>query len=376
MRENEKFDRLDRNLCQRLYKKELYDSLFDPTKLQNLKFGSKFYASQLFELECFVDELQSNDETPFVQCFGNGGRKEYAHASLASQYFGLMPDFIDVVNMLSPRYDYNERVNAFITGCRSMGLLSERLKWNNIYVDPKITYPRFDGASAAEIFNTLVKNIRSEWKKKNIQAKVNARKKDAIERHVAYSKYVDSLYDDGCASLMVLRINLGYKEQSANSINILDIRKDLNHLFEYKHSNSIFDFMKGYIAKLKYDVDKGIYWHVLFFFDGSKRNNSSHIHSAENIGEYWETTITKGRGDYWKINDNAYHYDAGRRGIWVINLSDAELRKNLKEFVVGDLCKVDQFIKPKLGKRVKLIRRGNFPKKIVKKRGRPRKQVA
>lgn len=174
---------------------------------------------------------------------------------------------------------------------------------------------------------------------------------------------------------MVLQINLGYKKQYANSIHIHEIKKDLNHLLRNKRCNSIFHSRKGYIAKLEYRVDKGIYWHILFFLDDSEGKNSSHIHSVEDFGEYWDDTITKGRGDYWKANANVYHNDAGRGGIWVINLSDTKLRNNLKESVIGYLCKVDQFIKPKFGPGVELFRSGYLPKKPVKKRGRPRKQL-
>lgn len=58
-----------------------------------------------------------------------------------------------------------------------MGLLSEHLDWRNIHSDSKKIDPRFGDVSAAEIFNKLVKAIRSEWKTKKIQAKVNAMKK-------------------------------------------------------------------------------------------------------------------------------------------------------------------------------------------------------
>jgi hypothetical protein len=132
-----------------------------------------------------------------VLCPGSGGEKEYALASLAHKYFGFMHDFIRVVNMLSPKYDYNERINVFITCCHAMGLLSECRDRRYIWViDPETTYPCFGGVSAPEIFNTLVKNIRSEWKIKNLQAKVNARKKDVADQKDEYCQYVDSLFCD------------------------------------------------------------------------------------------------------------------------------------------------------------------------------------
>lgn len=215
--------------------------------------------------------------------------------------------------------------------------------------------------SAAELFNMLVKEIRSYWKTNKIQTKVNARKNEANRQYDDYCRYADSLFANR-AKLLVLRVDLFYKKGHHNDIDILTITEDLNHLFENKRGNSIFDFMKGYIAKLQYGAEKGLHWHVLFFFDGSMRNNSSHIHLAELIGEYWIETITNGRGDYWNVNAYADRYDKlDRRGIGVIRWWEEPLRNNLKNLVIQYLCKTDQFIKPKCSPKVRLFRRGNYP---------------
>lgn len=374
MIDNKKSNSLDRNLCQWLYSERLQDSLFDPIELQTKKISSKSYANTLASLECFVDELLSNDEIPFVASIGGIGRKDYLANSLAHQYFIRIPSFIDAINMLSTNYYYSERINVFIDCCQSIGLLKISLEWKNIWSDPKKNDARFGGISAADIFNNLVQKIRDEWKIKNLQTKVNARKKDANSRCIEYCNYVDALFDN-CGRLVVLRIDLYYKKEYSNDINVSDITNDLNHLFENKRCNSIFDFMKGYIAKLEFGIDKGIHYHVLFFFDGSERNNHRHIHLAEEIGEYWVDIITKGRGDYWNVNDKAIRYDElGKRGIGVINWNETNLIKNLK-YIVEYFCKVDQFIRPKFGSKVRLLRRGNFPKVPKVKRGRPRKDM-
>ena len=375
MRDKKEFNRLDRALCQRLYNDEkTYDSLFCPEMLKHIP---KIHANFLFNLECFVDDILSNDEIPFVLCLGANSRNDYDPAFLAQKYFGSVPDFIDVVNMLLPNYDYSELINVFISCCRSIGLLHESLNWIKFSFDPQKNYlkidPRFGEVQAAEIFNTLVKEIRSDWRINKTQIKVNERRKDAEKRYLDYCKYIDSLFDDR-ARLLVLRVDLFYKKQHSNSISISDMQKDLASFFKNQRHNSLFDYKKGYIVKLEYGIDKGFHWHLLFFFDGSERKSSSHIHLAEGIGEYWINAITKGRGDYWNVNNKVDHYEKlERRGIGVINWNDDELRKNLKERVVHYLCKIDQFIKPKSGKKVKLIRRGLPPKKTIKKLGRPRK---
>jgi hypothetical protein len=380
-------DRFDRVLCRKIYYHDLYDSLFDTTafdakKRQNITLSCKNHASALYKLECFVEDLLSNQEPPFKPRPDNAGSMNYDQTFLSETYFKAVPDFIQVVNALSPKYEYSERINVFISCAGSMGLLGVRLDWNNIWMDPEKYDPRFNGASAADIFNHLANGIRSEWKVKGLQAKLSKRKAEANERYVDYCNYVDSLFaeDTGRARLIVLRIDLYYDKQYAKSKSAFDIRDDLNSLLaRTRHKLTIFGGMEGYIAKLEYGVDKGFHWHTIFFFDGSERKGPAHCKIAKDIGEYWKESITNSLGDYWNINNNADHYDRlDRRGIGIIHWYDTKLISNLKEHVLGYLCKMDQFIKPKLDfnpeskPSVRLMRRGDFPKKRTDKLGRPR----
>jgi hypothetical protein len=375
---HERGNDFDRFLCKEHYKR-ISDSLFDPVKLQKPKLRS-YFAEQLSELERFVDELLQDDETPFVASLGQCGKMQYASSTLASQYFKQVPEYIKISNMLSPRYDYSEHINVFIACCHSMGLQNETLDWKNALHDLQKTNPRLGGRTSAELFNALVTNIRSEWKLKKIQVKVDERKEKASDQKEDYCKYADSLFDNryyqGCARLVVLRIDLFYQKHYADSMSVVDIAKDLDHLLENARCNSLFRFKKGQIAKLEYGAGKGIHWHVIFFFDGSKRKNSSHIKLTEDIGEYWVNVITNGRGGYWNSNASTDRFDKyGRLGIGVINWNDTALRTNLKEYVIRYLCKVDQFIRPKWGRKVRLFRRGKYPKLRVDKRGRSRKEL-
>ena len=132
MRKNEKDDLINRDFCEELSYQKSYDPSVDTIKLRNSEFHPKIYKYFLSTLECFVNDLLLNDETPFVPYIGDNGEKWYTPASLAMQYFRSIPDFIDVVNRLSRKYDYSEPINAFITCCDSMGLLGERLEWRHI----------------------------------------------------------------------------------------------------------------------------------------------------------------------------------------------------------------------------------------------------
>lgn len=287
--------------------------------------------------------------------------------------FKLLPDFLQIIKLLVPHNEYSERVEVFRESVVSLNLPPLIPNWPDIFMaDLKGNeFSRY-----ADIFNDLVDTIRINWKLK-YHAKFYVRQKEATEREIEYCRYADALHDQ-YARLVVIRLDLHYKREYANNITVHDAIRDLNRLYQNSRHNSIFKYRVGFIEKLEYGGNgKGIHIHAIYFFDGSKRNNPSHVYIAQQIGEYWVNTVTKGLGDYWNINDKAANYEKlGILGIGVINSQDTKLRHNLKQRVIAYLCKIDQFIRPRFGPGVKLICRGNFPKKSTIKRGRPRKCIS
>jgi hypothetical protein len=224
MRNNEHNDRYDSDFCEELSYQRLYDSSFYPTIPDNSKcLPTTASESFLSALECFVNDLLVNDEIPSRPYLGTDGRTWHTRASLAVKYFGLIPDFIEVVNRLPQRYEYSESINAFIACCHAMGLLREHLDWKNIWVDdPDKTYPCFGDVSAVEIFNRLVQAIRRECDINNLQAKVNARKKEVANQINDYRNYADSLFRDR-ARLVLVRVDLFYEKHYADSMDVFEM---------------------------------------------------------------------------------------------------------------------------------------------------------
>lgn len=365
-------DTLDRIFCRHVYH-ELASALFPPERLRYPKIGSRFYAEKLYRLQCFVDDLNSTHEVPFVLGIDVQNKTEYKFAHLVQRHFRAMQDFIDTIKSLSPMYDYNEHINVFTRCCDALGLLDATVDWSDFWRSPPIVYPQLGGMNAAELFNRLVSDIREMCRSNNVKAKIRHQRAEANKRHAEYLVYDQELFDN-YAILIVSRVDLYYQKEFANSIDIHDAVNDLDHLIQNFRCNAIFRHLVGRIIKLEYGADgKGIHFHLILYFDGSKRKKTSHIYLTQCIGEYWVKTITKGRGDYW--NCNAHIQDFIRRGtcgIGPIHANDMRLRSNLRNIVIKYLCKSDQFVRPKFGAKIKLIRRGGSPKKRPVKRGRPR----
>lgn len=369
-------DSIDHLLCRKAFR-DYAEDIFDTELGRSKRRSRDFYADKLCRLRSFIDNATVNSEIPFQPRLSSNGSGEYDCSPLAHQYFPQLAGFIEVVKMLSPKYEYDEHITVFTRCSESMGLLTEDLsQWGvpSIWKASLAPFDQLGYPNAGVLYNALVVNIRNAWTP-DVQKKARERQRNAQKRADEYCAYADALFDD-CVRQVVLRIDLLYKKELFDCVDIHDAVRDLDHMLANQRNNRIFKFLKGYIAKFEYGVEKGIHIHLILFFDGSKRNNASHIHLAKQIGEYWVHTITKGRGAYWNCNaKDAYFEKLGIRGIGVINAQETSLRDNLKQNVIGYLCKTEQFMKPKFGPNVKLMRRGLPPKIPDVKRGRPRKVI-
>lgn len=363
---------LDRGLCQQVYS-ELTPSLWIASQSARPRFYPRINSHQLTLLEYFIDDLLADDSIPFLPRWGSTAQLgQYDISPLAFKHFALVPEYIDVVNMLSVEYDYNEHITVFRACVETMGLNRQNLDWRHTFRATNQKYLQLGGQSAAELFNALVFRLRTECRTTKIKSKIRQRRVHAEDTFIEKTRYVDAWFEV-CVRLVAVRVDLYYKKEFFGQVSAQQAIDDLNHLVENHRCNAIFAYKKAYIAKLEYGVDKGLHFHVLYLFDGSHRKPSSHVHFAKEIGEYWVNTITKGRGDYWNCNAHFRDYEKkGILGIGEINAHQTHLRDNLKNRVIRYMCKSSQFLKPKAARGLKLIRSGQFPKVGGKKLGRPR----
>jgi hypothetical protein len=220
-----------------------------------------------------------------------------------------------------------------------------------------------------ECFNMLVKEIRTQWTTKTFKNQHQIRQKAAMTRYKSYSRYVDSLFRE-CPRQAIVFIDLYYETPYFNFNNINTVQKDLSHLLNNKRCNSIFQRLKGYIAKLDYNINKGIYCRVLFFFEAINKNDGYPLHLAEDLGDYWRDVITQGRGTYYDFNNNInfesnyswssfLHVSWQKYSIGIIDSNEQLLV--LKYKLIKYLFGMDEFIKPKFNTKIRQYRRGDFP---------------
>lgn len=355
---------------------EFSNSIFELGPAASFNANLYLHSKNILLIESFVHECATNNETPFVP-FSNAGRTDYHGSSLALSYFQYIHGFVDTINTLSAKYEYSEYVNVFITCSHAMKLEEMDLHWGNIWQGKikLVMMPNHRNVLAVDLFNDLVERVRIECKRENVKSKIRSRRREANDRFKDYCRYIDALFAFR-ARLIVIRVDLGYRKEISSQIDIYEANRYMNHLIANMRCQGIFSHKIGYIIKLEFGVEKGFHFHLLLFFDGAERKNSSHAYLAQEIGEYWSNVITSKRGTYWNCNDQADQFEHfGIRGIGVISWTDTNLINNLKYRVLAYLCKIDQFIRPKVDSKVRLIRRGMFPKVAPNKRGAPRRKM-
>ncbi len=195
--------------------------------------------------------------------------------------------------------------------------------------------------------------------------------KHDVKMRKSVTQYINDLHDVH-SKLLVVRVDLGYRKEHSQTLELSDIKRDVKRMLDNRRNNSIFKHQVGYICKFEDTPEKGIHAHTLFLFDGQQVQKDSY--RADAVGEYWTEQITEGKGVFHNCNRDKDKYQ--RCGIGMIKHSDVEKRQNLLDHVVPYLLKTDQSIEGiRQSGREKSITKGIVPN-VKRSSGRPRTKKA
>ena len=207
--------------------------------------------------------------------------------------------------------------------------------------------------------------------KQHIRGYIMAKSK-SDKRIDSTNRYLDALMDT-YSKLNIVRVDLAYKKPYSDAISFDSGNDDLTKMLDNRRSNRIFNNNVGYIGKKEYTEDKGVHFHMIFFYDGQKVRHDTH--KAQQIGNYWNECITDGQGTYHNCNMHAEKIYGESNALGMLEHSDAKKREKVKT-MASYLCKDNyQSIEDvKSNSRSREFVRGTMPKKKDKK-GRPRKEI-
>ncbi|MBC3884109.1 YagK/YfjJ domain-containing protein [Undibacterium griseum] len=262
--------------------------------------------------------------------------------------------YLDVIAKLPNEYVYSPCIEAFIVCSQEVRLLPACF------------------LSTIQQCNELLVRLRQYCQTEHFREAVRIAQREADKRYRDYARYIDALFDRN-DRIIVLRLDLSYQKIYTRQITLSKAMSDMERFLNNRRNNQLFKSNIGYILKTEYGIERGIHFHVLLFFNGSLRRGTSHVHHAQQIGEYWCNEVTMGQGSYWNCNQNIEEFKIrGICGIGVIHWSETDLRRHLQDYVLAYLCKLGQSFKPRQSSKTRMIRRGGFPFEQQIRLGRPR----
>ena len=272
-----------------------------------------------------------------------------SHVNLASYIFLFLqswksPSF-EVVNSVE--------VQLFFESCAELEFILGEL-------DPNEIKP-----VQALLFNELVLRIRKIYRHSIYIKLIEYRNTQTASQKILYKEYVSGLFRS-YSKLMVLRVDLGY-EVNTGGIEQLKIHRDL--FFQNRRSNSLFNFMVGYMWVMESGFDRGPHMHLILFFNGQKVIKDGHY--GLEVCSYWRRIVeANGWAHSSNLNKNIL-LSQGKCGIGLIDHRDEEIIRNLN-LVIDYLFKMEQHLPYRPTKTFRTMGRGELIQCDHQVRGRPR----
>lgn len=222
----------------------------------------------------------------------------------------------------------------------------------------------------ANAINQLVDEIYKELRSYRVQESVQNKQKNAYKNYRSAMSLLDALFER-YARLCIVRLDLFYKYEPGQQVPFARAALDIRALLDQKKSHPAFKHYLSHIGKMEYGREKGIHYHFIFIFDGSKVQ--ADVVRAKLIGDLWQNEITQGDGRYHNCNKDKDKNYGVRCGVGMVHHAEEDKRKNLNS-AIGYITKSSQYLMGKLKPRSRLFYRGLVPAANVSGVGRPRQE--
>jgi len=199
-----------------------------------------------------------------------------------------------------------------------------------------------DGRPCAEHWNALLKRYRKRVASKSIQRKLRRWLSMQTSHFESAAALVASLWAHGPSRMLFVRVDLGIREAHQCELHVFQMKAYFERLCANRRGKrSIFEHYVGLVWSLEYTAKKSYHYHCLYIFNGAYVQDGGYY--ADEIGRYWQTVITKGKGTYRNCNREAERYP--ELGIGLIDRRDEQKRGYLLENVIAYLTKEDHEVR-------------------------------
>lgn len=271
-----------------------------------------------------------------------------------------LPEYVFAARCFSPEFQYNLQLAIFIDAVALTYNMYEQQGVASALVDQGLVNWQQSDFSCC-FMESLMEIICHLYSEAGYAQRMADERQKVKRLYQSSVKYIDHIIASH-SNVIVIRLDFHQPIGASIKYDMQQAIANMNRLIVNMRHNAIFNHLLGYIVRLEYGLIRGAHWHAIFFFNGQTRNPKSHVFIAKRIGDYWAQDITSGHGSYYNCNaDIQGHESRGTCGIGLIERTDTEKIKNLKDRVASYLCKTSLLVRIKGGKPFRMFRHGKSP---------------
>lgn len=300
------------------------------------------YYTTLFKIEKFIEQLRkegipqqrywlgSRNPARFEQIEGDRLGKMFLRLMLKSPIHPLC------IQLKNPSHSFHPSYLLFVEAIKKYQL--------DLLTIADIRFHQSQTKDLINQLNTSIHFIQKKAQTAKFTKKCKSHSRSSLKNFRGSIRLVDHLFKKR-SRLLVVRFDLGYQHDfkyMSNNLSAISKQECFEHRANFiKSLHDIFrnNELCAYIVKTEFKPQKSFHHHVVIFLDGSKVRQGISI--ADVLGNHWSNVITQGRG--LSINLNRKYSGLHNCYIGMIHRSDTTMINNLKEHVIGYICKPDYY---------------------------------
>jgi hypothetical protein len=322
----------------------------DKDSYQTILHKTEYEISSLDIIERFVDKVGKTSNLALSQKALKDSLLKVENSSL----WGFYAYMNACTSAHSIGHVFSPKIELFFKCCKKLNI---SLDWSS-FGNPLEKHVDHQQINYGTLFNTLISSIRHELTGSQFKNKQRSFAYNERRRTGRVLSWENNLFNWRSRQL-IISLTLSYKPEYREKVTIGKIQNDLGKLLNNRRHNSLLSNIKAYTWKIEDAVSTGLHVHIVIAYSSESCRD---IQIAQSIGEYWQSIVTDGMGQYNNENKHRGNYwlPGEGRATGQINYNDEKRREGLRT-LLKYLAKADQHLKQKNSAKTRTFQMSRIP---------------